>query len=424
MASPAASPSRGVAARRSIPSLAGVALRRLGDQRLAFGLLLLAAIWNAVAAAAPGGQALLDAWPYAVLLGAVLLTGMAAVAVRLPATWAEWRNPAAVVGGPGSLESRIVAADGGAMPPSEHVASVLHAAGYRVTAREGRSRWAVSGVRRGWTRFAGLATHIALVLMVLGAALGAAFATETTLSLLPGDQALLDAARPGFTDSVRLDRLDAAFGADDRPERLDTTVTFLRDGAPVEQQLVQVNQPGSFGGYLVHAQTYGPAARLRVTTLDGRPLLDGPVALDGRIGGAQGQLVDLPPVRLTMGVALAGGGQNQLQITLADASGVLDAAALDAGDEARIGGLRIAHRGLDAYVTFLSRQDPGMGVLFAGAALLCLGLAVALWLPRRRVLVTPVGGDLLLRLRGERFDDASGELERLRRRLADATIAP
>jgi hypothetical protein len=62
--------------------------------------------------------------------------------------------------------------------------------------------------------------------------------------------------------------------------------------------------------------------------------------------------------------------------------------------------------------------------LFAGATLLCLGLTVALWLPRRRVLVTPVGGDLLLRLRGERFDDASGELERLRRRLADATIAP
>jgi cytochrome c biogenesis protein len=277
-------------------------------------------------------------------------------------------------------------------------------------------------VRFGWTRFAGLATHLALVVMVLGAAIGAAFAGETAFSLLPGDQALLDAARPGFTDAIRLDRLDAAFGADDRPTRLDTAVTFLRDGAAVEQQLLQVNRPGSFGPYLVHAQSYGPAARLRVTTLEGRTVLDGVVPLDERIGGADGRVVALPPVGMSMGVALVGEGGNRLQISLADASGVLDAVTLAPGEEARIGGLLVAHDGLDAYVSFLSRQDPGLPILFLGAGLLSSGLAVALWLPRRRLLVTPAPGGLLVRLRGERFDDPSAELERVRARLEAATI--
>jgi hypothetical protein len=67
----------------------------------------------------------------------------------------------------------------------------------------------------------------------------------------------------------------------------------------------------------------------------------------------------------------------------------------------------------------LSRRDPGLGVLFAGAALLCVALAVAFWLPRRRVTVRPVGEGLRLTLRGERFDRPATELERLSGLLRD-----
>jgi cytochrome c biogenesis protein ResB len=396
-------------------------LRLMADPRLGVGLLVVAAAWNAVAAARPNGGALLDAWPYLVLLGVVLLTGLAGVAVRLPAAWREWRRPPPLTGDD-LLARQIPLATEPDAALRSGAAAALRAAGYRVIERGQGGRWTAAGVRRGWARFAGLATHLALVLLVLGAAIGSAYATETTFSLLPGDQALLDAARPGFTDAVRLERLDATFGPDGRPSKLDTSVTFLRDGEPQEEQLIQVNAPGSFGGYLVHAWQYGPAARLRITNLAGRPLLDGLVPLDERIDGLAASVAELPSVGQSIGVQLLDDGSNRLEMRLADAGGLIDAATLLPGETRRLGSLDVHHAGLDAYVTFLSRQDPGIALLFAGAALCTLALAVAFWLPRRRATLSVSPGTLRVAVRGERFQPAGGELERILGRLAEAGI--
>ncbi|HEX2141338.1 MAG TPA: cytochrome c biogenesis protein ResB, partial [Candidatus Limnocylindria bacterium] len=238
-------------------------LRLAGDSRLALAMLLAAGAANALAAALPDGGRLLDSPAYLVLLGAVLLSGMAAVAVRLPATWREWRAPGPPPDGEGSLSVEITLEGGFDPATREALRRELAAAGYRVVERTQRGRWMLAGVRRGWSRFAGLGSHLALVLLVLGAAIGAAFSSETSFSLLPGEQALLDAPRAGFTDAVRLDTFDAEFGPDGRPLRLDTAVTILRDGRAVRSQTIEVNRPGQFGGYLVHGWTYGPAASLR-----------------------------------------------------------------------------------------------------------------------------------------------------------------
>jgi cytochrome c biogenesis protein ResB len=310
-------------------------------------------------------------------------------------------------------------------PDAERLATVadaLRAAGYRVIERGSGRRWTAAGVRRGWSRFAGLASHLALVLLVLGAAIGSAFATETTFSLLPGDQALLGMARPGFTDAVRLEGLDAEFGADGRPTRLDTEVSFLTEGQVRERQLIQVNAPGSFNGYLVHAWLYGPAARLRVASLYGRPLLDGLVPLDGRIDGLAATVGELPSLGLSLGVLLLDDGSNRLEVRLADAGGLIDAATLRPGETRRVGVVEVRHAGLDAYVTFLSRRDPGMAILFTGAVLCTVAVAIAFWLPRRRATISLAASGLRVAVRGERFQPPDGELQRVLDRLAAAGI--
>lgn len=388
-------------------------LRVAGDARLALGLLLLAGAWNAVAAAIPSGAWLLATPPYLVLLGLILCAGMASVAVRLPAAWQEWRRPAPIPEGADVL-AETIAFDGA--PDASTRASLAAAArraGYRVREDGSGDRWALAGTRRGWSRLVGQFSHLALVLMLLGAAGGRAFSSETTFSLLPGEQALLDAPRPGFTDAVRLDRFDAEFGADGRPLKLDATVTFLRGGDPAGTQLLQVNRPGEFGGYLVHGWTYGPAVRLRVATLGGQPLLDAPVPLDARINGRPSAFVELPTAGLTLGLTLVDAGANQLAVTASDGNGVVDSIRLQPGDERRIGPVTVRLSGFDAYLTFLSRRDPGMGILFGGAALLVGCLAVALWLPRRRMSLRVADGGLRLLVRGERFDRTESELSRL-----------
>ena len=395
-------------------------LRLAGDARLALGLLLLAGAWNAAAAALPNGASLLATVPYLVLLGLILCAGMASVAVRLPAAWREWRRPAVFQEGPDVLATTIpLDATRGEIDP-DLLEGVLRRANYRVGEHDRGGAWALAGTRRGWSRLVGQFSHLALVLMLLGAAGGRAYSGETTFSLLPGEQALLDAPRPGFTDAVRLDRFDSAFGPDGRPSRLDATVTFLRGGAPVATQLVQVNRPGEFDGYLLHGWTYGPAVLLRVTTLGGQPLLDAPVPLTGSIAGRPSAFAELPTAGVTLGLTLIDADANVLGVTASDGSGVIDTVRLRPGAEERLGSVTVRLIGFDAYLTFLSRRDPAMGILFGGATLLVACLAVALWLPRRRVTLRRVDGGLRLLLRGERFDRPDAELARLATRLADA----
>ncbi len=385
-------------------------LRVVGDARTALVLLLLTGMANALAALLPNGPRELDAWPYVLLLGAVALSGVAAVAVRSPTVWREWRRPTAVQRGSGTL--RLAMTDG----TSVIIEQTLRTAGYRTRREERGGRWAVHGVRRGWSRYAGLASHLALVVVILGVAGGAAFGSETEFTLLRGDQALLDAPRAGFASSVRLEGLDAEFGPDARPRRLDTTVTFLRDGEPIREAVLRVNEPGDFDGYLVHPWTYGPAVRIRVTTLGGGPLLDGPVPLPGLRDGVPVGSAELPTAGVTLGLAITDPDRNELGVSVVDTAGrLVDGARLLPGDAARVGDLRVELNGFDAWVTFLSRRDPGSMILFIGAAALSVSLAVAFWLPRRRLTVRPSGAGVELLLRGERFDRLIDELDRLRR---------
>jgi cytochrome c biogenesis protein len=386
-------------------------LRTVGDSRTGIGLLILTGLANLLAALLPDGPRLLEGPAYAAVLGALALSGVAAVAVRAPVAWREWRRPSLVTAGAGAISLELPGRS-----PTE-VSDALRGAGYRLRSEGAGSRWAVHGARRGWSRFAGLISHLAILVVVLGAAIGAAFGSETTFSLLPGDQALLDAPRAGFASAVRLDRLDAEFGPDGRPRTLDTRVTFLRDGEPVRTQVLRVNEPGDFDGYLVHAWTYGPAVRLRISTLGGAVLLDAPIPLDEVRDGAPVGATDLPTAGVSVGLALTDATSSELGVSVVGPDGLVDTARLLPGDTTRVGNLEISLGGFEAWVTLLSRRDPGLPVLFGGAAALSGSLAIGFWLPRRRVSVRPRGGSLELVLRGERFDRPGDEAERLRRAL-------
>jgi hypothetical protein len=116
---------------------------------------------------------------------------------------------------------------------------------------------------------------------------------------------------------------------------------------------------------------------------------------------------------VTLGLALADASANLLGASVVGRTGLADAAQLQPGDEERIGDLVVALDRFEAWVTLMSRRDPGLGVLFAGAGLLCVSLAIGFWLPRRRVSVRPDRNGLVVVLRGERFDDPRSELGRL-----------
>jgi cytochrome c biogenesis protein ResB len=393
-------------------------LRLAADARTGVLLLLAVALANVAATALPGGPALLASPAYLVLLGLLLLSGLAAFGLRAPAAWREWRHPVPI--GEGASLSLDLAVPQLDEPARQRLRAALRGAGYRLAELGGGAHWSVAGVRRGWSRFAALASHVALVVLFVGAGLGTAFSSETVFSLLPGEQALLGPPRPGFTDALRLESLDAAFETDGRPSRLDTHVTYLRDGGEVAAATLRVNEPGTFGGFLVHGWTYGPAARLRVTALDGSVLLSAPLPLDDERAGRPAGAVAVPLAGGTLAAVLTDAAANRLAVTIAGGRGVEDVATLQPGEERRIGPVTVGLAGFTSYVTFMSRRDPGMGLVFGGAGLLSLSLAAAFWLPRRRLTLKQTDAGLRLLLRGERFDAPSAELARLAGRLEAA----
>ncbi len=393
-------------------------LRLLGDARLAGVLLAVAAAFN-LFGAHPQRSWLLDTPAYLGLLGLVLASGIAGVAVRLPTAWREWRRPGPLPEG-GGTQSLWVALPAPPTPTQRTaVADLLRRRGYRIADRQQRGGWAIHGVRHGHSRLAGLASHLALVLLIVGAGIGTAFAEETRFGLFPGDQSLLSAPRAGATAAVRLDRLDAAFDPTGAPLRFDTYVTFVRDGRAVRQAVLQVNQPGSFDGFLVHAWTYGPAVELRVEDLGGGTQFDGFLALGGPSTGGRAPFLELPGLGITLGAVLEDAAANRLRVTAARGPEVLESVVVVPGERQRIGPTWVTVRGYEAYVTFLSRRDPGMGVLFVGGGLLVASLALAVYFPRRRVSLAAAGDRLRVALRAEHFDDPTAELKRLADEIAE-----
>ncbi|MEP6468754.1 MAG: cytochrome c biogenesis protein ResB [Chloroflexota bacterium] len=170
-------------------------LRIAGDPRLGLALLLAAGAANAMAAAIPQTQGWLDSLPYLLLVGAIALSGVAGMAVRLPAVWREWRRPGALGPHPSDWTVELPAAPSADI--LRRLVNEISGAGFRVREQRGRRRWAVYGVNRGWARFAGLTSHLALVVMVVGAALGTAFSEETVFGLFPASSPCSASRAPG-----------------------------------------------------------------------------------------------------------------------------------------------------------------------------------------------------------------------------------
>lgn len=393
------------------------ALRVLGDPRLGVVVLALTAIANLVTAAQPEWRRLLDWPPYVALIGVLVLTGIASVAVRIPSVWREWRRPSPLPERSATPSWQWQLTQPLSDDQFEGIGLACRRAGYRLASRGGPGRHALAGTKRGWSRFAALGSHLAVVVLVAGAGLGTALAEETRFGLFPGDQSLLVAPRAGVTSALRFDKLDARFDAAGQPLRFDTHVTFIRDGRAIRQQILRVNEPGAFDGFLVHAWTYGPAVDLRIEDLGGRALFDGAVALGGPPTGSRAPFVEVPTLGLTIGATLADAAANELLLIAANQHGVVDRTALLPGERRRLGDTFVTLQGFSSWVTFFSRSDPGAPLLFAGAGLLTACFAVSAYLPRRRLTIAIGPQAVRLTVRGERYDDPSREVEALGRRI-------
>jgi cytochrome c biogenesis protein len=320
-------------------------------------------------------------------------------------------------------------------------AAALRADRWRVTPGEGSL-----AAEKGFTRETGnLLFHIALVLVLVGVALGALFGWKGTVivregngfantltqydSFSPGRLAAPDRLPPfAFTMSdfeATFEREGSQRGA---PRSFAATLQYTAEpGAPVEQRAVSVNAPLRVDGAKVFLVGHGYAPHIKVTDSTGRVVFDDTVvflpqdgsftstgvvkAPDGTpqlglqalfaptaaLDAVQGPHSTFPAPDDPALFLSAWSGDLGLDsgtprnVFSLDTSGLekLGLAALRPGESWDIPGGQgtVEFVGLDRWASFTISRDPGKGLALAAAISAIVGLCLSLFVRRRRIWV-------------------------------------
>lgn len=291
-----------------------------------------------------------------------------------------------------------------------------------------RHRWAVAG---------SIALHLSLVVILLGAVLGATAGFRNARFTVPvgsrvdvGDGTGLSVLALRFSDTYYLDG---------RPSDYASDLVIFHDGAPVAEQTVRVNQPLRYDGVSFYQDTFGAAAAMSIVDPSGTVLFDGSVPLaatsrDGRL--SIGSLV-LPGTGLTIHVTGAASGAveplvkaGQLRVEVIDdeSAAPIAGAVLAQGVETSLAGLTITFLREGRFTGLIVARDPGAPLVGLGAGLLAIGVWVVVLLPNRRfwIVIQPSGSGSSVRVAGGsgRHASPAAEFETLVNDVAAAVSAP
>jgi cytochrome c biogenesis protein len=305
---------------------------------------------------------------------------------------------------------------------------VVDARANATTVYADRHRWAVVG---------SLALHVSLVVILLGAVLGATAGFRNPRFTVPvgsrvdvGDGTGLSVLALRFSDTYYLDG---------RPSDYASDLVVFRDGAPVAEQTVRVNQPLRYDGVSFYQDTFGAAAALSIVDRSGTVLFDGsvPLAATSRDGRRSMGRLALPATGLTIhltGAAsgavdpLVKAGQLRVEVVADESAAPIAAAVLAQGVETPLADLRITFVREGRFTGLIVARDPGAPLVGLGAALLAIGVWVVVLLPNRRfwVLVQPSGSGSAVRVAGRagRYGGPAAEFETLVDDVAAAVSTP
>ena len=291
----------------------------------------------------------------------------------------------------------LVGLDGAAL------ATGLRAEGYRVSSSVDGDRTFILAERHRWSPLGSLLSHAALGFFVLGmGVVTPRFGSETILKIPVGE------TRPvGFPGQpgnllVRNEEFVARWDERNIPIEYRTRLTVFRDGAPIAEKDLLVNDPLSVAGYTLHQNFFGPAVEVILRDSTGRLLYEGAVILDGRADDMPEGLLRIPGTDSAVDFLLRkgeGGVAELLTIGLGpstDASGapnILFQVILRTGEGylATDPPVGIEFVRPSSYIGLIAKQDPGQGLIWLGGILLVTGLTISLGFPRRRlwVLIRP-----------------------------------
>ena len=366
-------------------------------------------------------------WWFTTLLALLAVSIVVCTADRTPRLWRSVRE-VRVSQPAGFFDPRLPNRSAVAVAlQDERVTRVLRRRHYVVRHADG----IVYGDRNQYFRLATLLTHAGLVLFLAAAAISGAFGFQTVLALGDGQTAPIQpVGTPG-----NLIVKNVQFSAPTRPDGsfidFSTDVEVYQDGHVIAHRTIHVNDPLVVDGYVIHQNTFGPAADIEIHDSSGRLVWTGPVLLAGTLLGLPQGFITIPGSSLGLLVVLdrspSGAPRLTLQGLAADPSGAATRTVFmqslgvgQTSDTAATSGYAIHWVDTSAFTGLVVRRDPGQDLVWIAFALLLGGLVLTFYFPRRRVWVRLLPDRADVAMLADRYVDAPRELQELVRDLQGA----
>src|SRR5215216_3615413 len=346
--------------------------------------------------------------PFAAILTLLAVAIAVCTINRAPGIWQAVAHPS-VTTTHGFLRNAEISVLFVASMPADALAKQLESAmrgnRYRTLSEERNGEIHLYADRSRFSRLATFPFHLALIMILAGGIVGAAWGFRENEFYIPegsvrelGHGTGLDVRLNDFSEVYREDGTALAYRSD---------ITVMRDGQPIQSGSMTVNNPLTFGDIVFYQSGFGQAVALKIEDSAGQVLFDDALPL----GPFQSKLnPDAPAARMDLlpaGVALSVVAPDEdpanapqldtLQLRpgemffmirpLGGESPITEpvGATVRQGDSIKLGDLSLTFVRERRFSVLQVASNPGIPLFIAASVLLVGGLAITFYFPHRRV---------------------------------------
>lgn len=284
---------------------------------------------------------------------------------------------------PTKIQAKVSGNDGDVL--KQGVQEILKDKGFRVVKTEHERAWSFVAQKRRWGNWGSFITHVAFVILILGALIGSLTGFKGYLMAGEGDTVpiqSIDISKGKVNEnfSVKVNSVEDRILGNGERDNWYSDLSILEAGKEVARQTISVNHPLSFKGVTFYQSSYAPGAMFTVD-LKGQKI---PVVLQSRGGNYfQAPGTDLflvlaamkmdPQEPVILYQVFKGNGQQPPvkmgQLTPGQSENVEDTYTLTFEKTSGFTGLQV-------------KKDPGVSIVWLGCGLLMLGLLMSFyWRP-------------------------------------------
>ncbi|MCA9879387.1 MAG: cytochrome c biogenesis protein ResB [Thermomicrobiales bacterium] len=282
---------------------------------------------------------------------------------------------------------------------------ILGKSHYRVLSAEHNGETHLYADRWRYSRLATFPFHLALIMILFGGIVGAAWGFRENELFVP-EGSVRDLGH-GTGISVRLNDFSEVYREDGSPAIYRSDITLLRNGQEIDQGSMTVNNPFTHGDIVFYQSGFGQAVSLRIADSNGNVVLDDSLPLgpfQSRLNpDAPAARIDLPQAGVALSVVAPDvNPANQPQLdTLNLKPGEMffmirplgtDSpisqpipATVKQGDSVTLGDLTLTFERERRFSVLQVARNPGIPIFFVAAILLIGGSMVTFYFPHRRL---------------------------------------